>query len=217
MRFDISTWYETDVSVTLGLMDGFVKVVEQLAKESAPMYERYKQTHVQEDDEGSYSVEQYQGLDSLTVDLKKTFEEYFPSLQRRSAFVTVWGMFENKLNKLCERYRHERGLNLSVSDLQGSGIERATDYLEKVAGLKLNKSEWTRITKMRNLRNVVVHRDGSLRQSSDGHVKKAIRYIEETKSLTILDNEIAVREGFLAHVLATIRTYFESIGAAIKG
>lgn len=219
MKFDISTWYETDVRGTLELMDSFVKGVEQQAKESALKYEQHKETDVEEYDEGSYLVERYQGLDSQGWPLKTIFEEYFPSLQRRSAFLTVWAMFESELNKLCDRYKNERCLRLGFSDLQGKGIDQSTRYLEKVAGLDLHKStsqEWVRINKMKNLRNVIVHQDGSLRQRTSDQVKAAIRYIEETNTLSSQDDEIGVKEGFLAHVLDTFRTYFKLTGAAIK-
>ena len=106
MRFDISTWYETDVSATLELMESFVKGVEQQAAESALKYEQHKETDFEEYEEGTYVVERFQGLDNQSWALKTIFEEYFPSLQRRSAFLTVWAMFENELNKLCDRYQN---------------------------------------------------------------------------------------------------------------
>jgi hypothetical protein len=183
MIFDISAWYETDVSGTLELLGGFVRGVEQQAQESPVRYKQYKETHVHVDEDGSHLVELYQGLDDWSWDLQKTFERYFPSLQRRSAFLTVWGMFENELNKLCDRYKDERRLQRNVSDLRGTGIDRATEYLKKFVGLKLNNStspEWKQVTKVRNLRNVIVHRDGSLRRS-DGQVRRAVLYIKETK------------------------------------
>lgn len=219
MRFDISTWYETDVSGTLELMESFVKGVERQAAESALEYEQHKETAVEEYDEGSCLVERFQGLDNQTwASLKAIFEEYFPSLQRRSAFLTMWAMFENELNKLCDRYQNERCLRLSFSDLQGKGIEQSTKYLEKVAGLNLQKSskEWQRIVKMKNLRNVVIHQDGSLRNQDSGQVKSALAYVAETDTLSSQDNEIGLKEGFLAHVLETFRAYFKSIGDAIK-
>ena len=220
MRFDISTWYETDVSATLDLMESFVKGVEQQAAESALKYEQHKETDVEEHDEGSCLVESFQGLDSQTwASLKAIFEEYFPSLQRRSAFLTVWAMFENELNKLCDRYQNERYLRLSFSDLQGKGIEQSTKYLEKVAGLNLQKStskEWQRIVKMQNLRNVIIHQDGSLRNRDSRQVKLALAYVGEADALSSQDNEIGVKKGFLAHVLDTFRAYFKSIDDAIK-
>lgn len=220
MRFDISTWYETDVSVTLELMDSFVKGIEEQAAESAQKYEKHKETEVEEYDEGSVLVERYRGLDNQTfASLKSIFEEYFPSLQRRSAFLTVWAMFESELSKLCERYRNERCSRLVLSDLHGKGIEQSTRYLEKVAGLDLHKSrsqEWARIKKMNSLRNVIVHQDGSLRNGSSDQVKSALTYINETDTLSNLDNEIEIKEGFLAHVLETLRVFFRQIGEAIK-
>ena len=220
MRFDVSTWYETDVSGTLELMKSFVEGVERQAAESARQYEQHKETAVEECDEGSYLVERFQGLDNQTwASLKTIFEEYFPSLQRRSAFLTLWAMFENELNKLCDRYQNERCLRISASDLAGTGIDQSTRYLEKVAGLDLQKSsskEWQRIVKMKNLRNVVIHRDGSLRDRDSDQVKSALAYIKETDTLSNQDTEIGVEKGFLSHVLDTFRSYFKLIGDAIK-
>jgi hypothetical protein len=220
MKFDISTWYETDVSTALELMDSFVNGVEEQAAESAQKFETHKETDVEEYDDSSVLVERYRGLDNQTfTSLKSIFEEYFPSLQRRSAFLTVWAMFENELSKLCERYRNERCSRLAFSDLQGKGIEQSTKYLERVAGLDLHKSrsqEWARIKKMNSLRNVIVHQDGSLRNGSSDQVKSALTYIKETDTLSILDNEIEIKEGFLAHVLETVRIFFRQIGEAIK-
>jgi hypothetical protein len=107
MKFDISTWYETDVSGTLEIMDGFVKSVEQQAAESALKYEKFKETHVEGDDEYSHEVESYLGLDSDGWHLPSIFKEYIPSLYRQSAFLTVWAMFESELNKLCDRYKND--------------------------------------------------------------------------------------------------------------
>lgn len=220
MKFDISTWYETDVSTTLALMDRFVEIVEEQAAASAQEYETHKETDLEEYDDFSVLVERYRGLDNQTfIYLKSIFEEYFPSLQRHSAFLTVWAMFESELRKLCERYRDERCSRLAFSDLQGKGIEQSTKYLEKVAGLDLHKSrsrEWARIKKMNSLRNVIVHQDGSLRNGSNDQVKSALTYINETDTLSNLDNEIEIKDGFLAHVLETVRVFFRQIGEAIK-
>ena len=46
MIFDISTWYSFDVSVSLELMDSFVKGIEEQAVESAQKYEKHKETEV---------------------------------------------------------------------------------------------------------------------------------------------------------------------------
>jgi hypothetical protein len=93
MKFGtILTWHKTDVSWSLELIDSFVKGIEQQARESIHRYETERKTYIEEYGEGedSYIVETHQGLDSQTWSLEIIFKEYFPSLQRRSAFLTVW-------------------------------------------------------------------------------------------------------------------------------
>lgn len=77
------------------------------------------------------------------------FKEYFPSLQRRSALITLCGYFEHELDKLCKQYKLEKSYNLSLSDLSDKGISRSTNYLKKVVGLEIHKGskEWESIKK----------------------------------------------------------------------
>ena len=103
----VLSWYQNEISLSAELIDSFVKGVEKQAAESIVKYEEEKETHVLEDvageNEEKYvrAVETHRGLDNETWDLKTIFKEYFPSLQRRSAFLTVWGYFEHELDELC--------------------------------------------------------------------------------------------------------------------
>ena len=187
--------------------------------ESALKYEKFKETHVEGDDEYSHEVESYLGLDSDGWHLPSIFKEYIPSLYRQSAFLTVWAMFESELNKLCDRYKNERGSRIAFSDIQGRGINQSTRYLEKVVGLTLSKStakEWGNIKKIQNLRNVIIHQNGSLSNRNSDQVKDVINYINQTDTLSGIDDGIEVKEGFLASVLEIFRRYFKLIGEAIK-
>ena len=75
------------------------------------------------------------------------FLEYFPSLQRRSALLTVCSYFEHELDKLCRLYQSEKGFAVTVDGMRGRGIDRSTRYLEKVAGLNVHNTspEWQEI------------------------------------------------------------------------
>jgi hypothetical protein len=222
MKMEFGTtrvWYETDASASLGLIDSFVKGIEQQAHESILRYEKEREFRVEEFAEGeeSYLVEIHQGLDSQTWPLETIFREYFPSLQRRSAFLTVWSYFEHELDKLCSLYKAEKGFRLASSDLNGRGIDRSISYLEKVAGLKLRESsqEWIRIKKMQNVRNVIVHQDGRLHNRENDQVKAVIEYMKETEHLSGHD-EIELKEGFLSSVVETLGSYFRLINEAIN-
>jgi len=88
----VLNWYQYDVNFSIGLIESFIGGIEVQAEESITRYERQKQTLIIEEvPEENYArvVETHQGLDDETWDLKGIFCEYFPSLQRRSALLTV--------------------------------------------------------------------------------------------------------------------------------
>lgn len=153
----------------------------------------------------------------MTVgDLQEIFEEYFPSLQRRSALLTIWAFLEHELNALCSLYQSERGFQLTFSDLSGKGIDRSAAYLEKVAGLHGIKSspEWNDLKTIQNIRNLLAHNDGRL-QDHQGKPKDAI--VRDMKKLGFLSgqHELRIAEGFLSKVVDTCDIYFKRIAQAI--
>jgi len=216
----VINWYQNDVSFSVKLIDSFVDGIEKQARESIARYKEQKETHVLEEiPENNYArvVEVYQGMDNETWDLSGIFSEYFPSLQRRSALLTVCGYFEHELDKLCLLYQSEKDFKLALSDLSGKGIDRSTSYLEKVAGLNVYKTykEWYHIKKIQMIRNVIVHQDGKLQDQEGNPIKRAIEYINQMDSLGG-DNEIVLREGFLFHVVGTYKKYFKLISESIE-
>jgi len=218
----VLSWYQNEISLSAELIDSFVKGVEKQAAESIVKYEEEKETHVLEDVAGegeekyARAVETHRGLDNETWDLETIFKEYFPSLQRRSAFLTVWGYFEHELDELCSLYKSEKGFGLDLSDLKRDGIDRSTSYLQKVAGLKVHKEsqEWNCIKKIQKVRNIVAHRDGRLQDREGKPIKEVINYINDMQSLSG-NGEIKLKEGFLAYVVDTFRAYFRLISESI--
>ena len=116
----VLNWYQYDASFSVDLMTSFVGGIEKQAAESVASYKAIQHT-----------ADRHQGLNRESWDLENIFGEYFPSLQRRSAFLTVWSYLENRLDQLCLFYQSERKFGLSFTDLSGKGIDRSTAYLEK--------------------------------------------------------------------------------------
>jgi hypothetical protein len=206
----VLNWYLHDVSFSAELIESFVEGIERQAAESVVNYEQIKQIEVVE----HYSRETHQGLHNETWDLPTIFREYFPSLQRRSALLTVCSYFENELDKLCRLYQSEKGFTVTVDDLRDKGIDRSTNYLQKVAGLDLHggSQEWLEIKKIQNIRNAIVHRAGKLRDDP-----AIIKWVNELGSLSRDDeSEIVIGRGFLSHVIRTYARYFKVIGDSIN-
>lgn len=201
----VLNWYRYDVSFSIELIISFVQGIEKQAAESVAAFRASK-----------HSKDGHQGLDESSWDLKEIFEAYFPSLQRSSAFLTVCGFLEHELDKLCLQYQSEKGFKLTLSDLNGKGIDRSTSYLEKVAGLEGLKSskEWDEIKTVQRIRNVIVHNSGRLRDHQ-GNPKSGI--VEDMKKLGFLggDDEIILDEGFLSKVIDACNGYFKVIAAAV--
>jgi hypothetical protein len=147
----VLNWYQYDASLSIDLIVSFVNGIEKQAVESIANYTNAR------------SITGHEGLDNQTWDLDNIFGEYFPSLQRRSAFLTVWSFLEHQLDQLCLFFQSEKGFALSFMDLSGKGIDRSTSYLEKVAGLKDLKTshEWDVLKTLQRIRNVIAHDDGN--------------------------------------------------------
>src|SRR5947209_3715231 len=108
---NVLNWYKYDARFSIELMRSFVQGTEKLAAQSILDWKRKKDER------------DHQGLDEETWPLKEIFEEYFPSLQRRSALLTLCGFFEHELEKLCTLYKTEKGFGLASSDLKDKGID----------------------------------------------------------------------------------------------
>lgn len=200
----VLNWYQYEASFSIDLMVGFVSTIEKQAAESITNYRN------------SRTVAGHGGFDYESWDLDSIFEEYFPSLQRRSAFLTLWSFLEHQLDELCLFYQSEKSFGLGFMDLSGKGIDRSTSYLEKVAGLKDLKTsqEWDVLKALQRIRNTIAHNDGKLRDSL-GRPKNGI--LADMKMIGFLSgaDETVVGDGFLSKVVDTCNNYFKLIEKAI--
>lgn len=215
-------WYQSDFSYSVELIDTFVTIVEKQTKEAILEFQSQKQVEYIEEDLGEdgirgQRVETHLGLDDMSWTLNTVFEQYLPSLQRRSALLTVYGFFEYESYKLCMLFRAERKFSLAPKDLQGDGIERSTDYLQKVAGLALdkNRKEWQEVLHVREIRNAIVHRDGR-RRNADGTISKTMKNALASLRFHSGDEELVLEEGFVSQAVAIFKAYFALIGESIQ-
>jgi hypothetical protein len=211
----VLNWYRYDVSESIALVESFVVGVEEQAEKLLVQYYEQKQTHIYENtEEGSARiVEVHQGLNDETWDLEGIFGKYFPNLQRRSALLTVCGFFEYQLDNLCLLYQSEKGYKLTLSDLNGKGIDRSTNYLEKVAGLEVFKESkiWNNIKNIQKIRNIIVHQDGKLKNAT----QQTLDYINQMEFLEGGD-EVTIKRGFLSYVVSDHKEYCGLLGGSIK-
>lgn len=212
-------WYLSDVSFSIELMKTYIQSVETQAKESVERYEEGKVyiTQGASSSEEIAEIELYQGIDDSTWDLDNIFKEYFPSLLRSSGIVTLYTFLEDQLNRLCSIYEIHLELGVRCKDLRGSGIIRSVSYLEKIIGINVNKNtqQWSEITRIQILRNIIVHTGGRISDIDERKKQKIQIYLRDNEFLDG-EREIIVNEGYLMHLLNTVDAYFLIIGAEIK-
>jgi hypothetical protein len=207
------------MAVSLELMRSFVEGIEVQVDNSIVCYHKEKETLILEEiPEQNYcrEVTIHQGIDDETFDLDGVFLEYFPSLQRSSAFLSLYGLFENKLNKLCALCMKERVLNLSVNDLKGGGIVRATIYLKKMIGIDTCKSskEWKMLHELIDIRNLIAHQAGKFEGDKGRKVKEYLYQMGQVGEY--YEDEVVLKKGFLEKVIFTFESYLKLLDESIK-
>lgn len=97
-------------------------------------------------------------------DLSAHFQEVFPQYQKQSFLLMLISFFEDYLNQLCHSFHFEKGLSCTLKDYSGSGIERAKNYLRKVAKIEVPTGtfSWSKVIEARDIRNVIAHNAGHL-------------------------------------------------------
>ena len=212
-------WYQYDVSFSVELLQSYIEDIEKQISSSVEAYRNKTGTEFVEetyDEQNSSEIEIHKGLDDQTWNLKEIFEEYFPNLQRSSALLTLFSFLEKELDGLCKLFQKENDYKITLKDITGNGIDRATNYLIKVAGVNFTKSaEWNEVKSIQKIRNIIVHNGGFL-SNPDGSIKKhESEYAKLCKFLSG-ENEVLIHSGYLEHVLTTIDNYFKTIDLAIK-
>jgi hypothetical protein len=161
-------------------------------------------------------VEHYMGLDNEEVNLTQIFSSYFPSLQRRSSLLTLFGTYEHEIEKFCINFAKADQTNILLSDFKGKGLERSHLFIRKVVGLT-NSVAFIELKKIIALRNSCTHNDARFLMSDGQEITPIVQLIQDNPALLNKDNkEVLFESGFLLHVLKLFDAYIQEIEAAIK-
>ena len=136
--------------------------------------------------------------------------ESFPNVLRRALFLASYAKIESYMNDVCRAVQTNRNLRCELSDLRGSGIERAKHYLTKVAQVTFpsDAPEWRRLCDYNKLRNVLAHSDARLTEEQKAdHLG---RYVSGHPSLELHeDGTVIIKPGFCEEVIETAMHFFE--------
>jgi len=216
-----TNWYKYNVQFSIELLKAFVENIENQVSISITEYENKKETIVIDktpNEIGSHIIyDVYNGLDSQTWQLDSVYKDYFPNLQRRSAFLSLYGFFEFELEKLCILFKETKALTIELDDLRDRGIDRSLSYLTKVVNLEIDmaSNKWEKVKSIQKIRNLYVHNDGKLIDNK-GNRKEKENKITTNNEFLKGDNEILISNGYLNYVLESFNDFFKLINDSIQ-
>jgi len=211
-HYDISLTFEIIASLNAQADASIEANVNQYRKEGPEVEEH----EISAEDNAYHIVEYYMGLDSGSVDLDDMFTSYYPSVIRRSVFLTLYGMLEHDYEKLCNGFARVHKAPVKLTDLKGSGFERCDLYAKKIIGMPTS-SHYAMVKKVTMLRNACAHNDARF-VTNDG---QPISALEE---LMHIHNEVLVRDGqqvnfkagSLQRMTRELKKYFNDVETALR-
>ncbi|WP_157198048.1 hypothetical protein [Methylomonas sp. DH-1] len=128
--------------------------------------------------------------------------------------VRIW-FFTNLLNHLCRTAKEKLHLDLTCDDLSGKGIERAKNYLTKVAGIDtpFKSNLWQNIKLFSEVRNKIAHSGGIVDLNKDKDKKlydTIIKFNNANNTSTHLKLEQSLEQENLRKIVLThsfLKTY----------
>lgn len=141
----------------------------------------------------------------------------YPDLHRDALVVSICAYIEDQLNGLCRILEESLKSKIGIRDLEGKGVSRALTFLSKVALFDLEKSK-TRafVVNTYNLRNVLVHRGGTLYELSSDN-KGLSKFVSENDGLTGKPGQkVRIDSSFVQTLLGKLEHFFDEIDDQVK-
>lgn len=163
-----------------------------------------------------FLIKEYLKKDTLGAMIipNKYFDNYWslnealPSLFYKSFILSWYSFVEYELIRLCSFMQIEKNIEFSPENVSGKGIGKARKYFRKV-GLNLSELDWEELFKIRAIRNVLAHNDGSF---EDYEFQRFRNYFIEYKLIRDKNNnEFIPSIHFCRHLIRFVKRFFENL------
>ncbi|ARJ44403.1 hypothetical protein B1H58_20500 (plasmid) [Pantoea alhagi] len=211
-HYDVSLTFEIIASLNAQTDASIAANISQYRTEG-PEIEKHE---IDAEDNLYHVVEYYMGLDSGSVDLDEMFTSYYPSIIRRSVFLTLYGMLEHDFEKLCNGFARIHNAPVKLSDLKGSGFERCDLYARKIIGMKTSK-HYPSVRKVTKLRNACAHNDARFVLNDDKTIPELVELMRTYSTVLVQDNkQVNFKAGSLQAMTHILKIYFNDVEEALK-
>lgn len=149
---------------------------------------------------------------SFVTHAENLFDEDLIPTMRYSFIIFLHTVFETRLRALCDSLRRERSFPISVSDLRGSAIDQAKDYLTKFAAIPVGEyPEWNSLRNFQKIRDSIVHDYGFVRPKEE-RFGQVLRIIEADPDLDLNHyNRICPAPAFCARQLGYVESFLNQL------
>ena len=209
MGFDLNIDLRpVDTLHTISVLKKYLAAIEQ----QMPIIRAIEIASLESDRPAGNDEEEQSIFSGYVSHLENVFDEdLFPTM-RYSCIVFLHTMLETQLRSLCNAIRQEKDLPISLSDLRGSAIEQARDYLKKLAGIRVSEyPEWSDLRTLQKVRDCIVHQYGFL-NSEDSRHQKIRALAESSPDLEIIcQNRISPSSEFCVRQLSNIESFLKRL------
>ena len=147
------------------------------------------------------------------------YNEIFPKHHFNPLLLSIYGLFENWLKRLCDIDSRRGFSNVKVSDLAGgSYIEKSRKYLKIVAELNLEETEkvWQKIKTIQKVRNAIAHNDSNIKTDKSKELSKQDLFPILMKDKRIILNKntgsfYIAEKSYLFEVIDLISKYLDFV------
>lgn len=143
------------------------------------------------------------------------FGHIFPSILWRTTFLHSYFLLESSLDQICKNIQETEHHTLTLKDISGRGIQRASLYLRKVCKVTIpfDTKYWIELQDFNKIRNSLVHSDGVVEKTNQDIIKIAANY--NGIVLGDFDNNgvsfLEISKDFTVYSLNCIESFFKSI------
>ena len=150
-------------------------------------------------------------LECIAHDKSDLLAEPFPRLLHAGVIISIGIFLEQQIRFLADSMRETEQLGLSIKDLQGSLIEKFKKYCLHVARLPFVVSDqnWADLRGVWEIRNCLVHNDGSL--EGFGKAPTVKTFIARHGTPQIEDDRLTVDADTSLTVLEVVKTFVEAV------
>lgn len=197
---------------------GIYEEVHQLDEYVREIHESLKRSHESLQQRAAELVSK--GVDEETqqeiaisfLDPEHNLAEVYPAMFSATTFVSIFSYFEHEMVSFAQRLHKIRGYKVALKDMASQGIEQAAIYLDKICDIKGPKqiTTWHEIKRLQDIRNVIVHRRGILKEkgapdANDAAIRQYLK--DRTDILVDAGNTLVLTKDFCLHAIGVVRDY----------